>query len=83
MVSAANYGKKFNAEVLSHIWNIDLILVIDILESIEDIGLINDDASNDNVFGFVNVHFYKWLKTNYRKRHNNIEDQKQKELNNK
>ena len=80
LVSAANYGKKFNAEVLSYIWNIDLILVIDILESIEDIGLINDDASNDNVFGFVNVHFYKWLKTNYRKRHNNIEDQKQKEI---
>lgn len=80
LVSAAKYGKKFNAEVLSHVWSIDLIHVIDILEHIEDVGLINDDISNDNVYDFNNIHFYKWLKTNYKKRHSNIEDQKQKEI---
>jgi len=80
LISAAKYGKKFNAEVLSHVWSIDLIHVIDILEHIEDVGLINDDISNDNVFDFNNIHFYKWLKTNYKKRHSNIEGQKQKEI---
>lgn len=80
LFSAANYGKKFNAKVLSHIWNVDLIHVIDKLEHIEDIGLIKDDPSNDNIFNFNNLHFFKWLKTNYRKRLDNIDNQKQKEI---
>ena len=80
LVSAANYGEKFNAEVLSHIWNLDLIHVIDILERIEDIGLINDDPINDNFYNFNNVNFFKWLKVSYRKKQNNIEDLKQKEI---
>lgn len=80
LISAAKYGKKFNAEVLSHVWGIDLIHVIDILEHIEDIGLINDDTNTDNVFDFNNIHFYNWLKTTYKKSHSNNEDQKQKEI---
>ena len=80
LISAAKYGNKFNAEVLSHVWSIDLIHVIDILEHIEDVGLINDDVSIDNVFDFNNIHFFKWLKINYKKGHSNIEDQKQKEI---
>ena len=80
LISAANMVKNSMQKFLSHVWSIDLIHVIDILEHIEDVGLINDDISNDNVFDFNNIHFYKWLKTNYKKRHSNIEDQKQKEI---
>lgn len=79
LVSAAKYGKKFNAKVLSHVWSIDLIHLIEILEHIEDIGLINDDISTDNIFDFNNIHFYKWLKINYKKSNTNIEKQKQKQ----
>ncbi|WP_296636173.1 hypothetical protein [Polaribacter sp.] len=80
LFSAAKYGKKFNAEILSHIWNIDLIHVIDILEQIEDIGLIEDEKDTDNIFEFKNIHFYNWLKLNYKKTQKNNEEQKQKEI---
>ncbi len=79
LVSAAKYGKKFNAKVLSHVWSIDLIHLIEILEVLKDAGLINDDISTDNIFDFNNIHFYKWLKINYKKSNTNIEKRKQKQ----
>ena len=60
--SAAFIGYKFDATILSHIWKIDLIEIIQILEKIENIGLISDDIETDNVFYFTNKFFHKWLR---------------------
>lgn len=60
--SAAFIGYKFDATILSHIWKIDLIEIIQILEKIENMGLILDDIETDNVFYFTNKFFHKWLR---------------------
>ena len=69
--SASHIGFKFDASIVAHIWKIDLIHVINILESIEALGLVEDDPALDNVFVFTNKNFHKWLRSNHSKENTN------------
>ncbi|MDG1720065.1 MAG: ATP-binding protein, partial [Bacteroidia bacterium] len=69
--SASHIGFKFDASIVAHIWKLDLIHVINILESIEALGLVEDDPSLDNVFVFTNKNFHKWLRSNHGKENSN------------
>ena len=69
--SASHIGFKFDASIVAHIWKLDLIHVINILENIEALGLVEDDPSLDNVFVFTNKNFHKWLRSNHSKESSN------------
>jgi len=68
--SAAHIGFKFDAGILSSIWKKDIINIIQLLETIENIGLIKDESNYDNIYSFNNKNFHKWLRSN----HNGISD---------
>ena len=69
--SAAHVGVKFDASIIAYIWKRDLIQIINILEEIENVGLINDESSLDNIYSFKNKNFHKWLRSNHKKENNN------------
>ena len=64
--SAAYVGFKFDAEILSSIWKMDTIHVIQLLENIEETGLIKDESNYDNIYSFENKNFHKWLRSNHK-----------------
>lgn len=74
--SASHIGFKFDASIVAHIWKIDLIHIISILESLEILGLVEDDPSLDNVYVFTNKNFHKWLRSNHSKENSNVFRQK-------
>lgn len=74
--SAAHIGFKFDASIISHIWKIDLIHILSILEKIEEYGLIEDDIDNDNIYSFTNKNFHRWLRSNHKKQNSNDHNQK-------
>ena len=74
--SAAHVGVKFDASIIAYIWKRDLIQIINILEEIENVGLINDESSLDNIYSFKNKNFHKWLRSNHKKENNNEFKQK-------
>ena len=55
LVSAAHVGFKFDAELLSEVWKLDLLQVLNILDHADVEGVfVRDQSSEDNVYSFMN-----------------------------
>ena len=54
LVSAAHVGFKFDAELLSEVWKLDLLQVLNILDHADVEACLRDQSSEDNVYSFMN-----------------------------
>ncbi|MFM7661536.1 MAG: AAA family ATPase, partial [Bacteroidota bacterium] len=50
--SAAMIGQKFDAAILSAVWGIDLLQLLDFLERMEKLGIVTDIYQEDNIYHF-------------------------------
>lgn len=63
--SAATIGYKFNADILAHVWNYELLDVLGFLEDAQKKGFIIDIPNEDNMFEFTNKRVVSAIKNYY------------------
>lgn len=59
--SASIVGYKFDAEILSKIWKLDLIRVLERLEKLED-EFVKDQSHEDNIYAFSDKTLYQVIR---------------------